>query len=115
MTFKPYIIKFIFCVFVLAILLSTAIPHISFANDVDYPIIHSPVAILVEVSSGKVLYEKNIHEKMFPASLTKVMTALIVLEEINLNEIAVVSENAVMSLGPRICYSKPSGRRNAYY
>jgi D-alanyl-D-alanine carboxypeptidase (penicillin-binding protein 5/6) len=37
-------------------------------------------AILVEASTGKVLYENNDHEKLYPASITKIMTELLVLE-----------------------------------
>jgi len=37
-------------------------------------------AILVEASTGKVLYENNAHEKLYPASITKIMTELLVLE-----------------------------------
>lgn len=39
-------------------------------------------AIVVEQSTGKILYENNAHEKLYPASLTKIMTELLVLEAI---------------------------------
>ena len=39
-------------------------------------------ALLVDVGSGEVLYEKNAHERNYPASITKVMTALLVLEAV---------------------------------
>lgn len=60
--------------------------------------IDSPAALLMDLNSGKILYEKNKDKKMYPASLTKVMTAVVVLENCDLNEIATVSYNAVMSL-----------------
>ena len=68
------------------------------ANDQKIPNINSPSAILIDLKTGKILYEKNIDEKMYPASLTKVMTAIIVLEKCDLNEIATVSYDAVMNL-----------------
>ena len=37
-------------------------------------------AIVVEVSTGTVLYGKNIHEKRYPASITKILTALLAAE-----------------------------------
>ena len=40
-------------------------------------------SILVEASTGKILYENNSHEKMYPASITKIMTELLVLESID--------------------------------
>lgn len=49
----------------------------------------------VEVSTGKVLFEKNAHEKNFPASTTKVMTALLVLENCELTDTATASYNAI--------------------
>ena len=61
--------------------------------------IYSPSAILIDQDSGRILYEKNIHEKMYPASLTKVLTAIIVLENCNLEEICTVSYDAVMKVG----------------
>lgn len=62
------------------------------------PNIASTSAILVEASTGKILYEKNAYEKMYPASTTKVMTAILTLENCDLNEMATVSRNAIYSL-----------------
>jgi D-alanyl-D-alanine carboxypeptidase (penicillin-binding protein 5/6) len=45
--------------------------------------------------TGKVFYEKNAHEKMYPASTTKILTALLVLENCSLTEKAKVSQNAL--------------------
>ena len=69
------------------------------------PEIASSSAILVEESTGKILYEKNAYEKMYPASTTKVMTAILTLENCNLDEMATVSHNAI--------YSLPNGYVNA--
>ena len=60
--------------------------------------INSPVGILVEESTGKILYEKNANQKMYPASTTKILTALLVLENGNLNDTVTVSKEAVNSL-----------------
>ena len=69
--------------------------NFSFASE---PNVASTAAILVESSTGKILYEKNAYEKMFPASTTKVLTAILVLESCDLNEIATVSHNAIYSI-----------------
>ena len=58
----------------------------------------SPVALLMDLKTGKILYEKEIDKKMYPASLTKVLTAIIVLENCDLNEVATVSYDAVMDI-----------------
>ncbi len=39
-------------------------------------------AIIIETSSGKILWEKNAHEKLAPASMTKIMSMLIIIENI---------------------------------
>ena len=60
----------------------------------------------MDLSSRKILYEKNMDEKRYPASLTKVLTAIVVLENCKLDDIATVSYDSVMTLSSRICYSK---------
>ena len=44
------------------------------------PDVSAPSAILMEESTGEVLYEKNAHERLAPASVTKIMTLLLVME-----------------------------------
>ncbi len=48
-----------------------------------YPDIQAEAAISIEADSGKILFSKNKNEKMFPASLTKLMTALIFAEQMD--------------------------------
>ena len=58
----------------------------------------SPVALLMDAKTGKVLYEKNGYEQNYPASTTKLMTAILTVENCDLSDIATVSYNAVMSV-----------------
>lgn len=51
-------------------------------------------AILIEATTGRVLFEQNAYEKRPMASTTKVMTAILALENCDLDETVVVSENA---------------------
>ena len=51
-------------------------------------------AILIEASSGDIIYEKNAHEKMPMASTTKIMTAIVALEHGNLNDTVTVSNES---------------------
>ena len=60
--------------------------------------INSEACILVEASTNTALYEKNSKEKMFPASTTKILTALLVLEHCKLDDSTVVSNSAVSEL-----------------
>ena len=64
------------------------------------PSIEAPAAILYEPKTGTVLYNQNANEKHFPASITKILTALIVLENCELDEMVTYSWNAVYSIEP---------------
>lgn len=48
---------------------------------------------LFDITQKKVIYAKNIHEKLNPASLTKILTALCALENGNLDDVMTASEN----------------------
>lgn len=61
----------------------------------DLPVIGSKAAFVADPVSGKVFYEKNAHKKMYPASTTKLLTALLVLENCTMEETAAVSKKAV--------------------
>ena len=45
--------------------------------------VSSPSAILIEASTGEVIYEKNATERRSPASITKIMTLLLVFEKLD--------------------------------
>lgn len=62
------------------------------------PKIVSPAAILMDASTGTILYGKNIDDKHYPASTTKILTSIIALENSNLNETVKFSHNAIYSL-----------------
>jgi D-alanyl-D-alanine carboxypeptidase (penicillin-binding protein 5/6) len=58
------------------------------------PVINALAAVVVEESSGRVLYEKNATQKRSIASTTKIMTAIVALENANLDEEIVISKRA---------------------
>jgi len=58
--------------------------------------LHSEVALLLEVESGEVLLDIRGTERMYPASMTKVMTALVVLEQLEDLQTAVYVDPALM-------------------
>ena len=47
-------------------------------------------AILIDATTGEILYEKNIHDKHYPASTTKIMTAILALENLDLSELSLI-------------------------
>lgn len=62
------------------------------------PKISAKAGIVMEVSTGTILAEKNIHEQHYPASTTKLMTALLALENCSLNEIVTFSHDAIFNV-----------------
>lgn len=62
------------------------------------PDTYSSACLLMEEITGKILYSKNANSIMYPASTTKIMTAILTLENCNLSDTAVVSHNAVFSI-----------------
>lgn len=67
----------------------------------------APSAILMEESTGKVLFEKNPHEKRSCASITKIMTMILVIEaidqrKISLSDMVIASEHAASMGGSDI-------------
>ena len=55
-------------------------------------------AILMEANTGIILYAKNIHEKLYPASTTKILTSLLAMENGNLDDMVSFSHEAVFSV-----------------
>ena len=62
--------------------------------------IYSDSAILMDFKTGAILYSKNSNEKMYPASTTKILTAIIALEECNLDDMVTVSKSAISVIPP---------------
>ena len=66
------------------------------------PTINSRVAIVYDRNSGSVLFGKNENEQRKMASTTKIMTAIVVIENSNLNDIVTVSSKAAGTGGSRL-------------
>ena len=62
-------------------------------------------ALIVNASDDVVLYANNVYERMYPASLTKLITALVILKEADLSDIVTVSYNAshITESGAKLC------------
>ncbi len=76
----------LFFIFVLLIQLTPS-AHAKSSFEVD-----AKAALLVDVASGEILYEKNAYEHSYPASITKVMTALLVLEAVDAGRLTLDQE-----------------------
>ena len=62
------------------------------------PSVSAPSAVLISADSGLLLYAKNEHARMYPASTTKIMTAILALENGNFDDAVTVSHDAVFSI-----------------
>lgn len=62
------------------------------------PQIYAESAIVMEASTGTILYSKNMDTQHYPASITKIMTVLLALENCSMDEEVTFSHNAVYSI-----------------
>lgn len=72
------------------------------SNEIDNwpagPVTSAQSAILMDVDTGSILYAKNIHNRSFPASTTKILTCLVAMEQGDLDDIVSFSNEAVFSV-----------------
>lgn len=61
----------------------------------DKPIISSKSAVAMDADSSIVLYNKDMDKKIYPASTTKILTAILAIENLSLNENVIVSKTAI--------------------
>lgn len=113
---KNRLIKVICCIMTLVVFVITCYISITGStimvygeNNIDaLPDLQSPSCIVIEATTGTVLYEKNADERREPASVTKVMTLLLIFEAIDngqygLDDIVTISEHAA-SMGGSQCF-----------
>ena len=83
-------------ILLISIILIILLPIFSFA-DTNQPEIISPACILIDSNTGKIIYEKQSKKRMYPASTTKMMTAILALENCKLDDMVTVNYSAVSS------------------
>lgn len=65
-------------------------------NAPDRPVVNASALYLIELQSGRVLLEKNASRRLPPASLTKIMTALVALEAAPLQQVVKIDGRAIV-------------------
>jgi D-alanyl-D-alanine carboxypeptidase (penicillin-binding protein 5/6) len=60
----------------------------------DNPQISAEAAVVMDAATGAIVYGKHLHQRMYPASLTKILTALVLLKRTNLTDWMVTSPYA---------------------
>lgn len=88
-----------FTLFVPAILMAVNLLYVPMAHSAEYgkpvvPSVNADAAVLLDVRTGQILYDKNARQKRPPASTTKIMTALLALEGGNLRQEVTISSTA---------------------
>ena len=86
---------------------STSLTENNEISDNNFLNLEAESAILIEQNSGKILYEHNIHERLHPASVTKVMSLLLIMEALDSGKITLdtqipCSSNAASMGGSQI-------------
>ena len=95
--------KKILCFFLCIALMTGRFPVSAAFAAADWPTdvsISADGGILMDAGSGAILYEKNSREAYYPASITKILTALVILENCDLDETVTFSNEAVNTLEP---------------
>lgn len=85
--------------FALIFLLTSVLTNLTTINSFALPNLYSEGVYLMDATTGKVLYEKNSNVQYMPASTTKVMTAIIALENSKLDEQVTIGENPPLTDG----------------
>lgn len=74
--------------------------------DSEEPNITADYAILIEASTGRVIYEKNADEKAYPASTTKMLTCVLAIEKGDLDKTLSVSQRAAWTEDPYVGFQQ---------
>ena len=67
--------------FILALIIIFTYTTSAFAEKLPVPTLNAQSAIMIDMKTGKVIYNKNADTKLYPASTTKILTAIIALEK----------------------------------
>ncbi|MEG1009432.1 MAG: D-alanyl-D-alanine carboxypeptidase family protein, partial [Clostridia bacterium] len=91
--------KKLICLFVLLLLYITS-------YGIEYKDINIPSAVVIDNTTHRILYDKNCHEKRSIASLTKVLTSILLVEACNLDEVVTVPNDATWIGGSEVGLKK---------
>ena len=80
------------------IVLILLLPYQQINAEPESPDITAGAALLMDSKTSKILYSKNENEKMYPASTTKIMTAILTIENCNLDDIVTVPYDAIATI-----------------
>ncbi|TAH68325.1 MAG: D-alanyl-D-alanine carboxypeptidase [Anaerolineaceae bacterium] len=100
-----YMKKLIFSILCTTSLILSSFTATAVAGSIDNtdswpqgPTVYAEAAIVMEASTGLILYEKNMNETYYPASITKILSALLVIENSSPGEIITFSRDAIFNI-----------------
>lgn len=107
--FVKLITIFLICIMLVEVVIASEDVSVHLANSGEnlytvtgkenqLPDILSQSAIVVDMKTGYTLVEKNVKDKLYPASITKIMTAILTLENVKMDETVTFSYDAVFSI-----------------
>lgn len=99
-----------FSIFLLLLLLLNLLAVPAVAVSVPDPDVQAKAALLVDQKTGAVVYAKNEHDELYPASLTKIMTALLVLDAVDQGRL---SMDQIITASPTALEAVPEGSSTA--
>lgn len=94
------------CLFIIAFIFIISLTHSTFSTQLEKPDINATTAVVIDSKNGDVLYGIDENKVMFPASTTKILTAILAIENTNLDDTVTVSKTAISDI--------PSGYSIAY-
>lgn len=68
-------------------------------DEIPFPDLHTDYYMLADLETGKVLASENVDEKVYPASTTKILTAIIAIENCNLKDTVTATREAIDPIG----------------
>jgi D-alanyl-D-alanine carboxypeptidase (penicillin-binding protein 5/6) len=92
--------KFVTIILITLLLINSA-PAVSFGAT-EPPSITAETGVVIDAKTGQVLYNKNMNDQRYPASCTKVMTALLTLENLDLKKTVTIDAETPFTEGSRI-------------
>ncbi|MBR5730722.1 MAG: D-alanyl-D-alanine carboxypeptidase, partial [Firmicutes bacterium] len=94
-----------FTAIVLALILALAVfPTAAFGAS-EVPEVTAEGVIVADLTTGEILYEKNADERLYPASLTKIMTGILAIENVSLG-ITLTADDDIAAVEPTILKMK---------
>jgi len=92
----------ILIIFIMAMILLFSSTSYAYTSPQEFLYLSAESAILIDAESGDVLYEKNPNKIMYPASTTKIMTAILTLENTRLSDKIIIDKDTPFTEGSRI-------------